>query len=244
MIKRAVIGAVALSVPLGIAVTAVPGLGRRHDPDDRRQRTEPHRQQPAVVHRQHRFGSDAKRHRYFRGRAGHPALWTGSVQLVTPTGDDKIGLFTTQYRGASLQDLDRRVVQHVLAVRGGHHHTHHRHADRASADRATPRRRRTRAQHVSFRHAGLRADLLLRQRRAGGWTPGSPGMTNHPPESGSNGGCWWSTHGIAGAADQRGYTSLAAIKAANPEATLLQTSASASAATAPRPRTSTVSASA
>jgi hypothetical protein len=44
---------------------------------------------------------------------------------------------------------------------------------------------------------------------------------NNPPAQGSNGGCWWSTHAIAGAPDQSTYTSLAAIKAVNPNATLI-----------------------
>ena len=102
MIKRVLIGAVAMSVPLGLVVTAIPASAAPA---------------PTVVNENDLTATSP--HWFVDNTAsgptngtggfvdgpGLPPLGSGSLQLATPTGSDKVGLYTDLYGGTSLQDL-------------------------------------------------------------------------------------------------------------------------------------------
>ena len=213
MIKRVVIGAVALCIPLGLAVTAVPASAEIAS---------------TVVNEQD--VNAANPHWFIDNTAsaptngvgtfvngpGTPPYGAGSFQMQTPTGDDKIGLYTDLYNGTSLQLLSDASYSTYL------------HSDYTTTPTTTMPTVQVqinnattpdRTGHVSF-------DTLVFE-PIYCYGNGAPQTdiwqswdANHTPEAGSNGGCWWSTHDIAGMTAFTTYTSLSAIKAANPDATL------------------------
>jgi hypothetical protein len=216
MIKRAVVGAIALSIPLGLAVTAVPASAV---------------ESATVVNEQdlagasphwgtdNRAGSDdhatAGVGTFVNGPAA-PPYGTGSFQMVTPSGNDKIALFTDLYNGTSLQALNDAKYSTYLQSAGTTTPTTTMPTVQLQVTGATGTDGTSVVPFTTF----VFEPIYCYGNNAPQFDLWQTWDANHPVETGANGGCWWSTNPVKGLPDRDHWSSLADIKANNPNATI------------------------